>query len=119
MYILSILCFLNLSTALVLFLTRYTIHTYLLIFFMADFRKPSFSFSDRYHSSIVKFRNLGIVVNWSNPQRHVDDELLRYIFKNLGAQIPTQEYKRTKPLTLEVFVFILDDLHLLDGTNNQ
>lgn len=86
---------------------------------MADFRKPSFSFSDRYHSSIVKFRNLGIVVNWSNPQRHVDDELLRYVFKSLGAQIPTQEYKRTKPLTLEEFVFILDELHLLDGTNNQ
>ena len=86
---------------------------------MADFRKPSFSFSDKYFPAIIKFRQLGIVINWSDPDRHVDDELLRYIFKHLGANIPTQEYGRTKPLTLEEFVFILDELHLLDGTNTQ
>lgn len=78
-----------------------------------DYRKIKFDVSPKYTEVILKFRKLGIVVNWSDPRRHVDDQLLRYIFSKLGAKIPTPEHP--KPITLEEFIYILDQLHLLDG----
>lgn len=78
-----------------------------------DERKYNFIVMDKYKLSAEKAKKKGYILNWSNPKRHVDDDLLRFMFKvKMGVDIPMQEYPM--PLTIEEFAYCLDKIGLLD-----
>lgn len=83
---------------------------------MTDQRKSSFLVTAKYIKSVEKMKKKGYVLNWSNPQRHVDHDLLRFIFKSkIGIDIPRQEYY--SPFTIEELAYCFDKLGLLEEEN--
>jgi len=81
-----------------------------------DYRKDNFKQTARFINSCEKAKKKGYILNWSNPKRHVDDDLLRFIFRiKLRIDIPMPEFHA--PLTIEELAFALDKMGLLEETS--
>jgi len=79
---------------------------------MSDSRN-NFEPLKKYRDAIIKVKHAGIILNWSNPRRHVNDELLRFVFREkLGINIPHYSYDQA--FTIEEFAYCLDQLGLIE-----
>ena len=78
---------------------------------MSD-QRNNFEPTKKYVEAINKVKKAGVILNWSNPKRHVNDELLRFVFKErLGVDISF--YNIDQAFTIEEFAYCLVKLGLI------